>query len=347
MNPRPFILLLLPVMGCSMMPAPQAQADTLTHVFKRVDASVVVIETEHRQVLTGPNEQYADLAGMGSGVLISRDGKVITAAHLVQTADTILVKFKDGQVFPAKVLSSDQAADLALLQLKKSPVRTVVARLGDSDTVEVGDQVFVVGAPLGMSHTLTVGHISARRTMDMMYGGMSQAELLQTDAAINQGNSGGPLFNMRGEVMGIVSHIISKTGGYEGLGFVVTSNLARKLLLERNPAWAGLQAFFLKGDLAKAFNLPQEAGLLVQRVAQNSPAERLGLRPGTLAAVLEGQKLVIGGDVILEALGVQIVPEGGKYRIIRDRLARLRSGDRISVTVLREGRKEFLSTRVP
>lgn len=347
MNLRLLVLLIVPAMGCSVMPAPPAQADTLTQVFKRVDPSVVVIQTEHHQVLTGPNQQYTDLAGMGSGVLITRDGKVMTAAHVVQTADKIRVQFKDGTVVRAKVLSSDQAADLALVQLERFPVRSVVARIGDSNKVEVGDQVFVVGAPLGMTHTLTVGHISARRTMNTIFGGMARAELLQTDAAINQGNSGGPMFNMKGEVVGIVSHIISKTGGYEGLGFVVTSNLARKLLLERSPVWGGLQAYLLKDDLAKAFNVPQPAGLLVQRVARNSPADRLGLRAGTLTAVVDGENIVVGGDVILEAIGVPIVPEGGSYAAIRDRLTRLRSGDRLSVTVLREGRKQVLSMKVP
>lgn len=347
MNLRACVLLILPVMGCSMMPPPQAQADTLTRMFKRVEASVVVIETEHHGVLTGPNKRFADLAGMGSGVIISRDGKVMTAAHVVQTADKITVRFSDGLVVPAKVLSSDQAADLALIQLHNFPVRATVAKLGNSDHVEVGDEVFVVGAPLGMSHTLTVGHISARRSMKTIFGGMAQAELLQTDAAINQGNSGGPMFNMQGEVIGIVSHIISKTGGYEGLGFVIPSNLARKLLLERSAVWGGLQGYLLTGDLAKAFNVPQNAGLLIQRVASNSPASRLGLKAGTLTAVVEGENLIVGGDIILEAQGVPIMSGAKSYSLIRDRLTRLRSGDRLTVTVLREGQKRVLTMKVP
>lgn len=322
-------------------------AKSLRDVFKRVDPSVVVVGTNSHQVVTGPKMQLATLPGLGSGVLISADGKVVTAAHVVQTADEIKVEFQSGESVPATVLTSDPAADVALLQLKRVPAGAVVAKFGDSDETEVGDEVFVVGAPVGMSHTLTVGHISARRKPNTMYGGLSRAEFFQTDAAINQGNSGGPMFNMAGEVVGIVSHIISKSGGFEGLGFVVTSNLARRLLLDQNPFWSGVESFMLSGDLARVFNLPQSAGLLVQRVASNSPAAQLGLRPGTLTAVIEGEPMIVGGDIILEAQGVTIIADSASYLVIRDRLTRLRPGDAFTVVVLRNGRKEELTAKRP
>ncbi|MGH7233525.1 MAG: S1C family serine protease [Nitrospiraceae bacterium] len=324
-----------------------ADADTLSKTFKRVDDSVVVIRTEHQQVVTGPKMQRVSLPGLGSGVIISADGKVMTAAHVVQTADTVRVEFAGGEAVPAKVISSDPSADVALLQMEKIPTKLVVATLGNSDTSEVGDPVFIVGAPVGMSHTLTVGHISARRTPPTLHGGLSRSEFFQTDAAINQGNSGGPMFNMAGEVIGIVNHIISKSGGFEGLGFVVTSNLARRLLLERHAFWSGVEGFLLSGDLAKVFNVPQKAGLLVQRVAANSPAAKIGLRAGTMAAVIEGEPMIVGGDVILEVQGVPVIEEGGSYPVIRDRLAGLSSGDKITMIVLRGGRKEELTATLP
>jgi len=322
-------------------------AKSLRDAFKRVDPSVVVVGTNSHQVVTGPKMQLTTMPGLGSGVLISADGKVVTAAHVVQTADEIKVEFKNGEFVPAKVLTSDPAADVALLQLERVPAGAVVAKFGDSDEAEVGDEVFVVGAPVGMGHTLTVGHISARRKPNTMYGGLSRAEFFQTDTAINQGNSGGPMFNMAGEVIGIVSHIISKSGGFEGLGFVVTSNLARRLLLDQHPFWSGVESFMLSGDLARVFNLPQSAGLLVQRVASNSPAAQLGLRPGTLTAVIEGEPMIVGGDIILEAQGVTIIADSASYLVIRDRLSRLRPGDAFTVVVLRNGRKEELTAKRP
>jgi S1-C subfamily serine protease len=325
----------------------KADADTLSKIFKRVDDSVVVIRTEHQEVVTGPKMQRVSLPGLGSGVIISADGKIMTAAHVVQTADAVRVEFAGGDAIPAKVISSDPSADVALLQMEKVPPKLVVATLGNSDVAEVGDPVFIVGAPVGMSHTLTVGHISARRTPPTLHGGLARSEFFQTDAAINQGNSGGPMFNMSGEVIGIVNHIISKSGGFEGLGFVVTSNLARRLLLERHAFWSGVEGFLLSGDFAKIFNVPQKAGMLVQRVAVNSPAAKIGLRAGTMAAIIEGEPLIVGGDVILEIQGVPVIEEGGSYPVIRDRLAGLGSGDKITMIVLRGGRKEELTTTLP
>ena len=322
-------------------------AESLREMFKRVDPSVVVVQTNSHQVVTGPKMQLATLPGLGSGVLISADGKVMTAAHVVQTADEIRVQFQSGESVPARVLTSEPAADVALLQLDRVPAGSTAAKLGDSDEMEAGDQVFVVGAPVGMSHTLTVGHISARRKPNTMFGGMSRAEFFQTDAAINQGNSGGPMFNMAGEVVGIVSNIISKSGGFEGLGFVVTANLARRLLLDQNPFWSGVESFLLSGDLARVFNLPQSAGMLVQRVASNSPAAQLGLKPGTMTAVIEGDPMIVGGDIILEVQGIPIGNDGASYLVIRDRLITLRPGDAITVVVWRNGRKEELTAKRP
>jgi S1-C subfamily serine protease len=324
-----------------------AAAEPLSAVFKRVSASVVIVRTTQKQFATGPERQLVSMPGLGSGILISADGKVMTAAHVVQTADEILVEFQDGELVKARVISSEPTADVALLQLEKQPPKAVIAKLGDSEKVEVGDEVFVVGAPLGMGHTLTVGHISARRNPNTVYGGMSRSEFFQTDATINQGNSGGPMFNMAGEVIGIVSHILSKSGGSEGLGFVVTSDMARRILLERNPFWSGIEGYLLGGELAKAFNLPQSAGLLIQRVAAKSPADQIGLRAGTLRAVIEGESLILGGDIILEVQGFPILEGATSYKAIREEVGKLRPGAGVRVTVLRDGRKQELSMKVP
>jgi S1-C subfamily serine protease len=155
------------------------------------------------------------------------------------------------------------------------------------------------------------------------------------------------MFNLDGEVVGVVSHIMSKSGGFEGLGFVVTSNLARRILLQQNQFWSGVESVMLSGDLARVFNLPQNAGLLVQRVASNSPAAQLGLKPGTMAAVIEGDSMIVGGDIVLEVQDVPVTDDGAGYLVIRDRLTRLRSGDTITVVVWRHGRKETLTAKRP
>ncbi|HET7875158.1 MAG TPA: trypsin-like peptidase domain-containing protein [Methylomirabilota bacterium] len=325
-------------------PWPAAEAQGVGQVFRRVNPSVVVIRTKEKAVVA--QGQIATESGVGSGVLISTDGKILTASHVVQTADEITVEFLSGETLKARVLSSEPEADVALIQLERPPTRPVVARVGDSDKVEVGEPVFIVGAPYGIGHTLTVGHISARHKPNTVYSGMSLAEFLQTDAAINQGNSGGPMFNMQGEVIGVVSHIISKSGGFEGLGFVVTSNMARRLVLERRSFWSGLSGTVVAGDLALALNLPQPVGLLVQRVAAESPAAEIGLRPGRVQATIGGKTMLVGGDVILAVQGVPIEDERSYLRI-QEGLSRLKPGASVSIKVLRDGRVVELSAKMP
>jgi S1-C subfamily serine protease len=321
-----------------------AQAASVADVYKRIKSSVVVIETEQREVDPVVGVNLVRVGGLGSGVLISDSGQVMTAGHVVQTADSVVVRFMSGEKIPARVVSSVPGADLALLQLERKPAVAQVARLGDSDRVEVGDQVFVVGAPFGISHTLTVGHVSARRLENSALGGMARTELLQTDAAINQGNSGGPMFNVNGEVVGIVSYILSHGGGFQGLGFVITSNMARRLLLEERSVWTGLQGRILEEDLAEILNVPQSRALLVEAIAERSPAQRLGLWPGSVRAEIGGIEMIVGGDVILEVMGISLDDEEAAEKI-RQTLRRLQPGDEIRVKVLRAG--QVLELRSP
>jgi len=328
-----FLALILGLGG----PGP-SHAEEIGEIYQRVKASVVVVITEQQEVDRVASRGLVSIGGLGSGVLVSRDGKVLTAAHVVQTAETILVQMLSGETIPARVIASEPAADVALLQLETTPAVAQVAPIGDSDRVDVGDQIFVVGAPLGNSHSLTVGHISARRMEDdEVYGGMLSTEMFQTDAAINEGNSGGPMFNLEGEVIGIVSYILSHGGGFEGLGFVITSNMARELLLDQRSMWSGLQGYLLRDDLAKLFNIPQEAGLLVQHVAKNSPAWNLGLRGGNIRAVIGDVELVLGGDVILETQGLSVGDPKTDIEI-RARLRALEPGEPLRLKVLRNGK---------
>ena len=345
MRSRTAVLLSI-ILICAGAPPGRAATQALSEVFRRVDPAVVEIHTQETGLPTMPQGQPVSIAGLGSGVLISPDGKVLTAAHVVQTADAIEVQFLTGESLKARVLSSEPSADVALLQLEKPPKSPFVARLGDSDAVEVGESVFVVGAPLGVSHTLTDGYVSARRKPNATFSGMSRAEFFQTDAAINQGNSGGPMFNMQGEVIGIVSYILSHSGGSEGLGFAVTSKVARQLM-EQKSFWSGVSGYMLSGDLAHVFNIPPPGvGLLVQKVVSGSPADRLGLRGGSIKASIGDEDLIVGGDIILGILGISLSGPNS-LTIIRQKITSLNPGDPVTVTVLRGGAPVTLTTTAP
>jgi S1-C subfamily serine protease len=306
--------------------------------------SVVVVKVtdDHRRCSSETPDEYD---GLGSGVVIGADGRILTAAHVVQGARGIVVEFSDGEEIEALVEASSPGADVALLDLVHPPKNPVVANLADSDGVEVGDRVFVVGAPLGISYTLTAGFVSGLREDDSIVHGLETARYLQTDAAINPGNSGGPMFNERGEVVGIVSYIISASGGHEGLGFAVAANTARKLLFQERSILTGLEGLMLDADLAGALNIPQPTGLLVQRVTPRSPAAALGLKPGTLEAEIDGEEMLLGGDAILSLDGTALSPEN--LPALRAHLRSLRSGQTVAVSVLRSGRVATLSAQAP
>jgi serine protease Do len=323
----------------------QSPTPPLRDVFRRVRPAVVVIATRQKELAPEGRRGFVDLQGLGSGVVISEAGQVLTAAHVVQTAEEIVVSFSESVVVPARVIASSTAADVALLELEKVPDGLVAARLGDSNRIEIGDPVFVVGHPFGLDYTLTTGVLSARRKPKKTAGTMTPREVFQTDAAVNQGNSGGPMFNMQGEVVGIVSALISKSGGFEGLGFATPSNVARALLIDQKAFWTGVDGYFVDGELAGVLNLPQPAGFLVERVAGNSPGSELDLHPGSFRVSIEGESVVLGGDIILEVLGIPLLDDAARERVAAA-LARLVPGDRIVVKVLRGGKLIELSTRV-
>lgn len=311
-------------------------ATNYERLFAQVDPAVAVIYTVERGVVpNGPPGQVSQ-AGLGSGVLVTNRGYVITAAHVVQTADLVEVEFADGFRTTAAVKASNPAKDLALLKLDNVPPDIKPLKLANSDEVKIGQEVFVIGAPYGYSHTLSVGHISGRHTAGEAGPGGPQAETFQTDAVINQGNSGGPMFNERGEVIGIVSYILSQSGGFEGLGFVITSNEVVTTLFEQPMAWSGMSGVLVDGDLATALNVPQKAGFLVQKVALNSPAERAGLRPSLLPARLGDQEILVGGDIILAVDDVEVSPS--MITEIRARWASGSSKGTARLKVLRGGK---------
>ena len=312
----------------------QAQNQSLDEIFTRVSPTVVVVRSKGRDVGAGGITHFTET---GSGVLVGSDGRVMTAAHVVNGMDEITVEGIGGEVVRATIISANAAADVSLLQLERVTKAMRVARLGDSNGMRVGQLVMVVGAPYGLAYSMSVGWISARWPPRTIFPDMPLAEFLQTTATINTGNSGGPVFNMAGEVIGIVSQNISKSGGSEGLGFLVTINSARALLIPRKVFWGALQGILLTGRLATVFNVPAPAGFLVKTVAQGSTAWSMGLQGGDGTVTVSGKEIPVGGDIILSVQGIPIVSEENIEKV-RNTLAEVAPGTPIRMNVLRGGK---------
>src|SRR5713226_1903444 len=203
-----------------------------------------------------------------------------------------------------------------------------------------------------LSHLLTAGYISGRRAPKQIKGPLSShpqagTRLLQTDAAINKGNSGGPLFNTRGEVVGICSYILTQSGGFEGLGFAVTSNFARKVLLDNPGRWTGFDGLYVDGKLAALLNLPQPAGILVQRIVKNSPAAALGLQAGHYPLTINDKEVVLGGDIILSVNGVSVGEGSDAVEQIDRWVGQSKPAEPIRIFVLRAGKIVRLQAEKP
>ena len=321
-----------------------ASAQELRETFRRVKSAVVIVRTGGEQ---SPISGLSDDSGVASGVLISKDGRILTAAHVVQNGSPITIEFTDGQRLKAQVIEASLPADLALLQVDHVPDAAAAAKLGDSDLVETGDDILIVGAPYGLSNTLTVGRVSARRPDEARGGILSMNEFLQTDAVVNPGNSGSPVFNKAGEVVAIVSNVVSDTGEFQGIGFAATINTARTLLLDRDPFLAGLDGVLVTGIVAKSLNVPQSAGFLVTNVARESLAEKMGLVGGQVEATIDNEDLMIGGDVILKINGAAITADRHTYRSVFSNVARSNVGAVVHCTVLRAGKILDLSLKIP
>jgi S1-C subfamily serine protease len=315
--------------------------ESLNDAYRRVSTSVVVIRARGQEVTEEGTIKFKEI---GSGVLISPDGKVATAAHVVQTMENITVEFLGEEPVAARVIASEQLADISILQVSVVPRDATVSKLADSDPVLVGDPVFIVGAPYGLSYSLSEGIVSARWAPNTVTKDFPLAEFFQTDAVINTGNSGGPMFTRAGELIGIISHNITKSGGSEGLGFVVTSNTVKSLLVERKRGWFGVDLMLVSGAMAQALKLPQSGGFLVKQVVKDSVGGRIGLKGGDRVGIVEGQQIVLGGDILLSVQGITFASLDDRTKVLKA-LETLKVGDDLRVTVLRGDKVMELTTK--
>ena len=268
--------------------------------------------------------------GLGSGVIVdAENGYVITNDHVVREASEVEIVLADKRTFEAEWVRRDPLTDVAIVKIE--PDRLVAAPLGDSDATEVGDWVIAIGAPRGFPQTVTAGIISAkgRRTSNTeMY-----QNYLQTDASINRGNSGGPLVNMHGEVIGINNSIVTASGGFEGIGFAIPSNMTRDIMVqlveegEVTRGYLGVRIQNVDEKLAESFDLPGTSGALVAQVAEDSPAERAGIKVG---------------DFIVR-IGEEDVANVNE---LRNAVARIRPGEKTDFILYREGRERTVGVAV-
>lgn len=324
-----------------------AIATDFSKLVKQVDPAVVTIYTrEHQEVKSGQSITINKSEGLGSGVVFSPDGKILTAAHVVHVADNIQVQLSTGEMIGADVLSSITSSDIAVIKLKYAPENLIHVPLGDSDKLAVGEELFAIGAPRGLIHTFTAGHFSNRRIYEASEF-LPEMEFLQTDTPLNPGNSGGPLFSSNGDVIGIVSHMRSISGGNEGLGFAASINMVKTLLLNNPPIWGGLDVIPLNETLSKMLNIPFTSGLLVQRVAYNSPGHTAGIKGGTMPVSIGKHQLLLGGDIIIGLNGKKIT---NGQKILEDIRAIIKNNPdqgMIDVTLYRQGKERVVKVPKP
>lgn len=290
-------------------------------------------------------------AGQGSGFVLSGGGEVVTNAHVVtdaqaggsggelNEAEDVFVEFADRNRVPADIVGVDPFADVALLKVDPGGLELRPLAFADSDQVRVGDPVAAIGSPFGQEQSLSVGVVSATdRSVESLTRFRIDAAL-QTDASINPGNSGGPLLDAAGRVIGINQQINTASGGNEGVGFAVPSNLVERSVEalredgEPDYAYIGVTSQPLYPQLAERLGLDSDAGSLIARVVTGSPAADAGLRAGDEEVRFQGQRVVTGGDVILSVDGRRIVAESDLPRLI----SRHAPGDEVTIEVLRDG----------
>ena len=336
--------------------APAVAGASYAPVVERVMPAVVTIRVEKRASMVPTDQQIPDdllrrffgeqmpqqrrgtprgiprgvERGLGSGVIVSQDGYILTNNHVVDGADTVKVELNDSRSFTAKVVGTDPATDLAVVKIDAKTLPTL--EVGDSDAVKVGDAVLAVGNPLGVGETVTSGIISAkgRQTPD---GNDGYQDFLQTDAAINHGNSGGALVNTAGQLIGINSQILSPNDGNIGLGFAIPSNMAKHVMDQListgtvRRAKLGITVQLITADLASSLGLPSAHGALVSGVDPGSPGDKAGLKQG---------------DVITSYNGKPVADNNQ----LRNAVASTAPGTTVPLEVLRNGQKQTLKATV-
>jgi Do/DeqQ family serine protease len=265
----------------------------------------------------GPSQRNS---GLGSGVIVSQNGYILTNFHVIEAADDIQVSLNDGKTYKAQIVGSDPESDLAVLHIKADKLPAIT--FGQMDSLQVGDVVLAIGNPFGVGQTVTMGIVSA---LGRSHLGINTFEnFIQTDAAINPGNSGGALVDTRGNLLGINTAIYSRTGGNHGIGFAIPVSSARSIMeqiIENGSVtrgWIGVEAQEITPELAESFGLPDTDGALIAGVVRASPADKAGIRPGDVLLSVNG-KAVTDPQVMLDLIADLKPEDRASFRLRRDR----------------------------
>jgi S1-C subfamily serine protease len=318
-----------------------------------------VVQVTSTSVVTVPADPFfGDLfpsqqqqQSLGSGFVIDKTGHIVTNYHVVQGAKKINVSFSNGASTKATIVGVDPSSDIAVLKVGASSRALTPLPLGNSDEMRVGDPVVAIGNPFGLDRTVTAGIVSAIQRAITAPNGYTIDHVIQTDAAINHGNSGGPLLNRRGQVIGVNAQIetgSSGNGGNVGVGFAIPSNTVKNVIAQLiregrvDRAFIGISATPITRDLARVFRLPVPKGLLVQSVQPGSGAASSGLKAGTTQVVLAGESYRLGGDIIVRA---DKLPVASLDRL-RDVVASKKPGDKLRLVVYRNGKRTIVSVKL-
>ena len=332
----PFIAVL--VLGLPLAAGAQPCSETLAQLFERVSPAVVSIQAMKINKIK-PQRRFETI--VGSGVIIDKDGQVLTNAHVVDGAASLTITLDSGNKVPARIVGLDTVLDVALIRVETGALLPA-ARLGDSMSIKVGDEVVAIGNPIGLDQTMTRGIVSG---LNRVLPGVSDEAMIQTDAPINPGNSGGPLVDRCGQVIGI-NTLISEDA--QSIGFAVPINAAKGVLRELREsgrvvrAWLGMQGRAVDTQLGAVVRMPITQGYLVEVVFDGSPADQAGVRGGNLAVVVQGEEYLLGGDIVTSIQGTPI-------RTHQDYVAKvktLKPGQRVKVTLVREGQPRDLTLTV-
>ena len=285
---------------------------------------------------------------LGSGFVIDKAGHIITNYHVIQGAKKVQVSFSGQDEITATVVGKDPSTDVAVLKIDAHARALTPLELGNSDAVVVGDPVYAIGNPFGFTRTLTTGVVSAVQRQIEAPNSLPIDHAIQTDAAINHGNSGGPLIDSQGRVIGVTSQISTGSTGQEGnvgIGFAIPINTVRNVAAQiissgkALHAYLGLDASPVTPQLAKLFHLPTSSGLLIQDVTVGSGADKAGLKAGKTAVIVQGESYQVGGDIIVAVNGTSLTT----YEQLRDAVASAKPGDKMKLEIYSNGSKKFVT----
>jgi S1-C subfamily serine protease len=293
--------------------ADEDEARTIQDIYRAAGPGVVQVSAT--QVVSGdPFFGPQDARSLGSGFVIDKAGHIVTNYHVVEGADEVEVNFSGDDRMKAKVVGADPSTDIAVLEIDAQARALTALPLGDSSAVDVGDGVVAIGNPFGLERTVTAGIVSALQREIRSPNGFTIDRVIQTDAPINRGNSGGPLLNTNGEVIGVNTQIATggTSEGNVGIGFAVPVNTVKEVvsqLIEKGRvehAYLGIEMVSITDTLAETFRLPVDKGILVVEVRSGSPAAKAGLQGGRTPVVVEGVSYVLGGDIVTKADGEDV-----------------------------------------